>query len=255
MGKNKPTFRPKEFVRHNWFKLLFVGLALYVFFQKDLSFQINLRSPGPDRPAEEPLYPKAEPTEKREKLSDARADQSIRAGHQAGGVRELLEITSFLGGARKTGSLQAALEKIDEETQIAYLRRFAHVAISERKKYGIPSSIILANALLHSVAGKRDLAIEGDNHFGLECGEYWEGGRKNTEGICFRQYDNAWSSFRDHSHFITTGAYESLRLFDSTDYKHWAEGLEELNYSEEPELANTLIELIEYFRLYELDTK
>lgn len=253
MGKNRTPFRTKAFLLQNWFKLLCVGLALYIFFQKDLSFQINLRAPSP-APLQEAPTQSVEPPVKREKLSEKTLDEPIRAG-QSGSGKELLEITSFLGSSKRGASLKVALDDIDEDAKIAYLKRFAHVAISERQKYGIPSSIILANALLHSLAGMRDLAANGDNHFGLECGEYWEGGRKTIKGACFRQYDNAWSSFRDHSHFITTGEFEQLTALGSTDYEKWAIGLEKISYSREPNLAQTLVELIEYFRLYELDTK
>jgi len=47
-----------------------------------------------------------------------------------------------------------ALEVVSREDQLAYLKRFARVAIAERKKFGLPSSLILAVSLLHSTAGR-----------------------------------------------------------------------------------------------------
>ena len=46
-----------------------------------------------------------------------------------------------------------------------FIKRFAHGAITEQKKYGIPASITMANALLNSWAGQAPWAKEGNNIF------------------------------------------------------------------------------------------
>ena len=45
-----------------------------------------------------------------------------------------------------------------------------------RLKYDIPASITLAQGLLESGAGMSELAIRGNNHFGIKCHD-WRGDR------------------------------------------------------------------------------
>ena len=71
---------------------------------------------------------------------------------------------------------------------------------------------------------------------------------------CFRAYDSAFASFADHSRFLATGQrYRSLFSLKTTDYKGWARGLKAAGYATNPQYANRLIELIQLYKLYELD--
>ena len=45
------------------------------------------------------------------------------------------------------------------------------------KKYKIPASIILSQALLESGAGASTLALKSNNHFGIKCHQNWRGKR------------------------------------------------------------------------------
>ena len=47
--------------------------------------------------------------------------------------------------------------------------------------------------------------------------------------------------------------YRSLFSLDITDYKGWARGLKAAGYATNPQYASKLIELIQLYRLYELD--
>ena len=159
---------------------------------------------------------------------------------------------SFIGGGTASKP-KSELPNIDQKTIESYLKRFAHVAISERKKYGVPSSIILANALFHSFAGTRDMAQIGHNHFAIACSPEWSGNEAEFQNKCYRRYENAWTSFRDHSLFVTSGKYANLLQLGTTDYKSWANALEKYKFSEFSDLAKNLIEIIEKYELYHLD--
>jgi len=50
-----------------------------------------------------------------------------------------------------------------------YARRFAPVAMAEMGRYGVPASITVAQAILHSNAGDDAIAIKNNNHFGIQC--------------------------------------------------------------------------------------
>src|SRR3970040_703928 len=50
-----------------------------------------------------------------------------------------------------------------------YIAQYKDVAMGNMKNYGIPASIILAQGILESGAGKGDLANRANNHFGIQC--------------------------------------------------------------------------------------
>ena len=144
--------------------------------------------------------------------------------------------------------------------RIAYIEKYAPLAVSEMKRTGVPASITLAQGLLESDAGLSALASKGNNHFGIKCHNDWRGKNMkvddNAPGECFRVYPSAEASFRDHSDFLRSrDRYKSLFELKSTDYKGWARGLRKAGYATDPGYADKLITLIEDYRLYEYDAK
>ena len=239
------------FLRKNWYKLLIVGILLYGVNQKDLQFQINLKAPPPEQPELQPA-PVAHPQkEKREKYTEQVPNTPVEAAQK----KARKNVFDFFSSPTEQPviSLREALKDIPEEEQLGYLKRFARVAISERKKHGVPSSIILANALLFSQAGQGTGLSQTNNHFGLNCQSDWTGKSIQQGEQCLRAYDNAWSSFRDFSVFLQ--AHPKLNRLPENDYQAWAESLDNLKVMAEPNLKESLIELIEYFNLAELDKK
>lgn len=139
-----------------------------------------------------------------------------------------------------------------------YIKKWAATAVSEMERSGIPASITLAQGLVESGAGLSDLATEGNNHFGIKCHNGWTGGRMyhddDAKGECFRVYDSAEQSFRDHSDFLTSRQrYASLFRLDTSDYRGWAEGLMKAGYATSSTYASQLIKVIEDYKLYEYD--
>ncbi len=144
--------------------------------------------------------------------------------------------------------------------RIAYIEKYAPLAVSEMKRTGVPASITLAQGLLESDAGLSALASKGNNHFGIKCHNDWRGKNMkvddNAPGECFRVYPSAEASFRDHSDFLRSrDRYKSLFELKPTDYKGWARGLRKAGYATDPGYADKLITLIEDYRLYEYDGK
>ena len=56
-----------------------------------------------------------------------------------------------------------------------YINKFKQYAIDEMKSHGVPASITLAQALVETDAGKSDLAVIANNHFGIKCHKDWQG--------------------------------------------------------------------------------
>lgn len=225
-----------DYAKTHWFKISLLILILIACLKKDLSLSFRMNT---DKAKQQ--------TTNKESL-----DSKITAA-----AGESLETTplSIVGNLFGTDKKKEEWVNIDEETKKGFLRRFHQVAVAERKKYGIPASIILANALLQSYAGKRDVTLKNFNHFALPCSFDWNGEGEKLEGKCYRKYENAWISFRDHSVFVTSGKFAKLRSNTNYDYKAWAKGLEKLGYpSDFNNLADKLIEIIEKYELEQLDT-
>lgn len=72
---------------------------------------------------------------------------------------------------------------------------------------------------------------------------------------CFRSYESAYDSFKDHSDFLTSKSrYSSLFKLETTDYKSWAHGLKKCGYATERTYAERLIAIIEDENLSAYDT-
>lgn len=149
--------------------------------------------------------------------------------------------------------------KVTNEMILTYINNYNAVAQANMKKYGIPASIILGQALLESGSGTGNLCVQANNHFGIKCSKDWSGAtvRYDDDAVdeCFRKYNNPLDSFRDHSLFLSGKTrYASLFNLKKTDYKAWADGLKEAGYATDSQYPTKLITLIEKYQLYKYDT-
>jgi LysM repeat protein len=143
--------------------------------------------------------------------------------------------------------------------QNKYIEQYASLAVEEMYRSGIPASITLAQGLLESRYGQSELAVKGNNHFGIKCHNNWSGKKMyhddDLKGECFRKYPSPEHSYRDHSDFLRyRERYAFLFDLEITDYKSWAYGLKKAGYATDPQYPAKLIKLIEEYRLYEYDT-
>lgn len=135
-----------------------------------------------------------------------------------------------------------------------YINEYAGIAIAQQKLHGIPASITLAQGLLESGAGKSDMAVGSNNHFGIKCHNSWKGETYMAfdDGMnsCFRKYDRVEDSYEDHSQFLVQGKrYAFLFQLDVTDYRGWAQGLRKAGYATDASYAEKLIRIIETYNL------
>ncbi|WP_292901514.1 glucosaminidase domain-containing protein [Nonlabens sp.] len=139
-----------------------------------------------------------------------------------------------------------------------YVEDFKDVAMQEMKLYKIPASITLAQGILESGSGSGRLALEANNHFGIKCHTGWTGGRiyhdDDEAQECFRTYNNASYSYRDHSLFLKDRKrYAGLFKLEKDDYEGWANGLKDAGYATDKKYPQKLISLIERYELYQYD--
>lgn len=150
--------------------------------------------------------------------------------------------------------------KAEKSPQEVYIGQFATLAVEEMYRSGIPASITLAQGLLESRYGLSELAVKGNNHFGIKCHNNWKGGKMyyddDLKGECFRKYPSPEQSYRDHSDFLRyRDRYKFLFDYKITDYKSWAYGLKKAGYATDPAYPKKLIDLIEEYDLHEYDRK
>ena len=150
--------------------------------------------------------------------------------------------------------------KSEKSPQEIYIEQFATLAVEEMYRSGVPASITLAQGLLESRYGLSELAVKGNNHFGIKCHNNWSGGRMyhddDSKGECFRKYSSPEQSYRDHSDFLRyRDRYKFLFDYKVTDYKSWAHGLKKAGYATDPAYPTKLIKIIEDYGLHQYDTK
>jgi len=140
-----------------------------------------------------------------------------------------------------------------------FVNKWKNVAIEQRKKYGIPASITLAQAALESGWGTSYLAQVGRNFFGVRCGS-WTGNKiyaKDELGpkSCYRAYDSVEESFENHSKVLTATRYSKAFEYPVTDYKNWAKEIELAGYATmiPGKYSGALIRLIESYGLDDYD--
>lgn len=147
--------------------------------------------------------------------------------------------------------------KLDKGT-LEYIEKYKDVAMEEMYYNKIPASIKLGQGILESGHGTGRLAVKGNNHFCIKCHKDWTGKTMRHDDDapqeCFRVYECAEESYRDHSKFLMNGQrYAFLFDLDITDYKGWAKGLKKAGYATAEFYAESLIMIIEDYNLQQYD--
>lgn len=233
------------FVGKHWLRIGIVGIFLFLLNQKqiDLSIQLGRPSVIPTRNA--PAQPAMEAVENDERQVFTEVKQAPK--------KSWMSQLNVFSAPEQAPELRQRLEQLPTGDVQAYIKRFVSVAKTEQEKYGVPVSIILANGLLQSQAGQREMTTKGNNYFALDCSSDWVGATLKDEGNCYRSYQNAWTSFRDYSLFVTTGHYANLPQLGSSNYRDWAIALEDMGYAGTPDLAKQLLHVIDTWQLFQYD--
>jgi LysM repeat protein len=135
-----------------------------------------------------------------------------------------------------------------------YIATYKDIAMEEMQRTGVPAAITLAQGIHETGAGTSDLVVRSNNHFGIKCKTEWTGEKvyhdDDARGECFRKYEDAFQSYRDHSDFLKNRPYyASLFTLDPTDFEGWAYGLKKAGYATNPKYPQILIKLIKDYNL------
>ena len=163
-------------------------------------------------------------------------------------MKQLLLLTLTLWMAIQTGWTQ------NNSATISYIMQYKAIAMKEMKRTGVPASITLAQAILESNSGESNLAKNHNNHFGIKCKSDWTGAKAyqddDAKQECFRAYDAAELSFKDHSNFLKNRPnYVDLFLLDPVDDTAWAYGLKKAGYATASDYPKKLLKIIDDYEL------
>ncbi len=214
-----------EDVEVPWLKLIALCLVAFMAFKKDM--QLNLSYNVPEG-----------------------TEENYKAGNG------IAQNTTFSTGGNPYAPVAA--HSLADKRALAFIKQYESVAKTEMKKFGIPASIKMAQALIESRAGTSRLAKGNNNHFGIKCFS-----RNCKKGHCtnatddhhkdfFRKFGSAWESWRSHSNLLMGKRYKGLQKHGK-DYKEWAKGLKKAGYATDKTYDRKLINTIEKYNLYQLD--
>jgi len=193
------------------------------------------------------------------KNGTARTTRTSRSSKPA--IRTTIGSKNGTASSGKTETLESTSKTVVyAEVVKAYIQDFKETAKDNMRRHGIPSSIILAQGILESGAGKGTLCISANNHFGIKCHSDWTGDKvyhdDDSEQECFRKYKDPADSYDDHSLFLTTrNRYAALFKLEKDDYEGWARGLKAAGYATDPKYPDKLIGLIVNYDLARYDAE
>ncbi|MCL2676573.1 MAG: glycoside hydrolase family 73 protein [Streptococcaceae bacterium] len=178
----------------------------------------------------------------------------------------LLYNSSSVEGGYSSDDLSTHAQSIIEHNFIAEI---APLAQSAESKYGILSSITLAQACLESDFGQSGLSAKYHNIFGIKAygdvptvtlnTQEFENGQWITIKGQFRVYDSYEQSVMGHSMLFTEGTTwnpnQYASVLNAKDYKTAAHAVQNSGYATDPDYATKLITLIEKYHLNQYDKK
>ena len=130
-----------------------------------------------------------------------------------------------------------------------YIIKYYPIAYLCDWKYGVPTSVQLAQAIQESGGGRSNIAKNSNNHFGIKYYKNAYKGKYYTDrrGIKWRAYDSVIESYIDHAKFLN----QHYNKVCFKDYTHWAKlkGYGEHNY------WNIISQIIKQSKLYNYDIR
>jgi flagellum-specific peptidoglycan hydrolase FlgJ len=150
----------------------------------------------------------------------------------------------------------------DVSSQQAFIGEIAPGAIAAQRKYGVPASVTIAQAIDESGWGQSTLATKDHNLFGIKgtgpagsdplpTHEY-QNGQLVAATSSFRVYNNTSESIEDHGKLLATSGYYGKSMADRRNPNAFAQALTGI-YATDPSYGTQLISLMRQYNLYRYD--
>ena len=150
----------------------------------------------------------------------------------------------------------------DVSSQQAFIAEIAPGAVAAQRKYGVPASVTIAQAIDESGWGQSALATKDHNLFGIKgtgpAGrdplptQEYQNGQLVATTSSFRVYDNTAESIDDHGKLLATSGYYGRSMADRRNPNAFAQGLTGI-YATDPSYGTQLISLMRQYNLYRYD--
>lgn len=202
--------------KFSWFRVGLVGIAIFVFTQKQIDFTVSVGKNGVAAIVNENNGSSSNASKTSLLLSEANSQMSV-----------MPQIS------RSSTTPNWSVDQYNTEVVSAYIKRFQRVAKTEEEKFAIPAAAKMAIAIYESEAGKSPRAIENNNHFG--------------DATPNGYYANAWANWRAHSELINNEYADLVAYAKSAE--NWISMLARTNYTKDPDYDTKLMAIIEKFGL------
>lgn len=149
-----------------------------------------------------------------------------------------------------------------------FIGRCVGPAQANQRRYGVPASVTIAQAILESAWGRSELAARANNYFGIKCSaqasphqagcvdkETWEhlNGNDVTVTASFRRYASMTDSFLDHGLFLTSRPRYAAAFEPGIGADEFARRIHAAGYATDPNYSNKLISLMDRYGLRKHD--
>jgi flagellum-specific peptidoglycan hydrolase FlgJ len=143
-----------------------------------------------------------------------------------------------------------------------FISEVAPGAVAAQRRYGVPASVTIAQAIDESGWGRSSLAAKDHNLFGIKgtgpAGsdslptQEYEHGQSVTRVAAFRAYHNFAESIDDHGRLLATSGYYGRSMAYGQDPNAFAAALTGV-YATDPDYGAKLISLMRQYDLYRYD--
>ena len=164
---------------------------------------------------------------------------------------------------RRHSPSQGALPARGTSAQQAFIGAVAPAAVATQRKYGVPASVTIAQAIDESGWGQSNLAVNEHNLFGIkgtgpagsyrqQTQEYENGQLVNATGS-FRVYRTTAESVDDHGRLLATSGYYRRAMAVRGNPDAFAASLTGV-YATDPDYGTKIIRLMKQYDLYRYDS-
>ena len=155
--------------------------------------------------------------------------------------------------------------KVNEKTLLSpkdFFKRYAHAAMTQQKKYGIPASVILSQMAIESRWGSSTLAQAGFNYFGIKANRSWLNNGlpysvhdDDLKGEKFCNFASPEASIEYHSKLLMSDRYKRCRRYSPTDFHNWLVSIKSAGYATARDYVQKCERIIMKYKLYLYDTE
>lgn len=152
---------------------------------------------------------------------------------------------------------------ISEKTLLSpsdFFKKYAHAAMKQQNKYGIPASVILSQMALESRWGSSTLAQAGFNYFGIKANRSWLNNGlpysihdDDLKGEKFCNFASPEASMEYHSKLLMSDRYRKCWRYSSTDFHNWLVSIKAAGYATARDYVQKCERIIMKYKLYLYD--